>query len=243
MNGEECGSVQCDLLVVALNRMSCEFGEFAGICRTSWSAAAAGASSSTGEGSPASAARAATRSPPSTRQRWPTCRSSSAAAAPRCCSTTAAPPTSAAPAATGSTPPDQVNDHIFAHTISFSEKIIFAADSELQIGMKLIYWNLSWSWMVLFGGSANQIAHLTCGQCRTTLMHPPGASTVQCATCRYVNHVRVCSHLWMFLPSIFLASRIRSPVSLSGSNHRRLIGSVITRVGNSETKFPKFRTF
>jgi LSD1 subclass zinc finger protein len=134
-------------------------------------------------------------------------------------------------------------DTEFAHTISFSEKIIFAADSELQIGMKLIYWNLSWSWMVLFGRSANQIAHLTCGQCRTTLMHPPGASTVQCATCRYVNHVRVCSHLWMFLPSIFLASRIRSPVSLSGSNHRRLIGSVITRVGNSETKFPKFRTF
>uniref|UniRef100_J3MQ32 Zinc finger LSD1-type domain-containing protein n=1 Tax=Oryza brachyantha TaxID=4533 RepID=J3MQ32_ORYBR len=63
-----------------------------------------------------------------------------------------------------------------------------SANSELQTELKSSDPELTINGF--FEAAANQIAHLTCGQCRTTLMHSPGASTVQCATCRYVNHVR-----------------------------------------------------
>ncbi|MBA0724003.1 hypothetical protein Golax_020714 [Gossypium laxum] len=35
----------------------------------------------------------------------------------------------------------------------------------------------------------NQIAHINCGHCRTTLMYPYGAPSVKCAICQYVTNV------------------------------------------------------
>jgi len=48
------------------------------------------------------------------------------------------------------------------------------------------------------------MGHLSCGQCRTTLAYPPGATTVGCPTCRNINPVRVCvlQH-WICLLIIF----------------------------------------
>uniref|UniRef100_A0A0D9VWQ2 Zinc finger LSD1-type domain-containing protein n=1 Tax=Leersia perrieri TaxID=77586 RepID=A0A0D9VWQ2_9ORYZ len=34
----------------------------------------------------------------------------------------------------------------------------------------------------------NNIAHVSCGQCRTTLMYPYGAPSVKCAICHYITN-------------------------------------------------------
>ncbi|XVF23076.1 hypothetical protein REPUB_Repub13aG0006700 [Reevesia pubescens] len=39
--------------------------------------------------------------------------------------------------------------------------------------------------------SSNQIAHVNCGHCRTTLMYPYGAPSVKCAVCQYVTNVGI----------------------------------------------------
>lgn len=37
----------------------------------------------------------------------------------------------------------------------------------------------------------NQVAHINCGNCRTTLMYPYGAPSVKCAVCQFVTNVGV----------------------------------------------------
>ena len=39
--------------------------------------------------------------------------------------------------------------------------------------------------------ASNQVAHVNCGNCRTTLMYPSGAPSVKCALCQYVTNVNV----------------------------------------------------
>lgn len=48
--------------------------------------------------------------------------------------------------------------------------------------------------------TANQVAHVTCGSCRTALMYPYGAPSVKCAVCHYVTNVRTSN------------TRVRNPV-------------------------------
>jgi LSD1 subclass zinc finger protein len=38
---------------------------------------------------------------------------------------------------------------------------------------------------------SSQVAHVNCGNCRTTLMYPYGAPSVKCAVCQYVTNVGV----------------------------------------------------
>nr|KYP67604.1 hypothetical protein KK1_023948 [Cajanus cajan] len=37
--------------------------------------------------------------------------------------------------------------------------------------------------------ASNQVAHVHCGNCRTTLMYPYGAPSVKCALCHYITNV------------------------------------------------------
>ncbi|THG17465.1 hypothetical protein TEA_006855 [Camellia sinensis var. sinensis] len=39
--------------------------------------------------------------------------------------------------------------------------------------------------------SSNQLAHVNCGNCRTTLMYPYGAPSVKCAICHYITNVNM----------------------------------------------------
>lgn len=39
--------------------------------------------------------------------------------------------------------------------------------------------------------ATNQVAHVNCGNCRTTLVFPYGAPSVKCAICHYVTNVGV----------------------------------------------------
>lgn len=39
-----------------------------------------------------------------------------------------------------------------------------------------------------------QLAHIHCGNCRTTLMYPFGAPSVKCAVCHYITNVTVSIH-------------------------------------------------
>lgn len=61
-------------------------------------------------------------------------------------------------------------------------------DSHLDVWFSFIHcltvlWNLT--------AQANQVAHVNCGNCRTTLMYPYGASSVKCAVCQFVSNVNV----------------------------------------------------
>ncbi|KAK4485585.1 hypothetical protein RD792_008228, partial [Penstemon davidsonii] len=38
---------------------------------------------------------------------------------------------------------------------------------------------------------ASNIAHVNCGNCRTTLMYPYGAPSVKCAVCQYITNVNM----------------------------------------------------
>lgn len=52
-------------------------------------------------------------------------------------------------------------------------------------------------WLLLSCGfyycekASSQVAHVNCGNCRTTLMYPYGAPSVKCAVCHYVTNVGV----------------------------------------------------
>lgn len=39
--------------------------------------------------------------------------------------------------------------------------------------------------------ASSQVAHINCGNCRTTLMYPYGAPSVKCAVCQYVTNASV----------------------------------------------------
>ena len=39
--------------------------------------------------------------------------------------------------------------------------------------------------------ASSQVAHINCGNCRTTLMYPYGAPSVKCAVCQYVTNAGV----------------------------------------------------
>ncbi|KAJ0017572.1 hypothetical protein Pint_11400 [Pistacia integerrima] len=43
--------------------------------------------------------------------------------------------------------------------------------------------------LVSLNYATNQVAHVNCGHCRTTLMYPYGAPSVKCAVCHYVTNV------------------------------------------------------
>lgn len=40
--------------------------------------------------------------------------------------------------------------------------------------------------------TANQVAHVNCGNCRMLLMYQYGARSVKCAVCNFVTSVGVC---------------------------------------------------
>ncbi|CAI9782931.1 unnamed protein product [Fraxinus pennsylvanica] len=40
---------------------------------------------------------------------------------------------------------------------------------------------------------APNIAHVNCGNCRTTLTYPYGAPSVKCAVCQYITNVNMCN--------------------------------------------------
>lgn len=46
--------------------------------------------------------------------------------------------------------------------------------------------------------AANQVAHVSCAQCHTTLMYPYGAPSVKCAICHYVTNVGVIPHTFSY---------------------------------------------
>lgn len=53
---------------------------------------------------------------------------------------------------------------------------------------------------------SNQVAHINCGNCRTTLMYPYGASSVKCAVCQFVTNVNVSTPFtspWLSVQKIF----------------------------------------
>lgn len=56
---------------------------------------------------------------------------------------------------------------------------------------------LAYCWLNLSCGfyycekAANQVSHINCGNCRTTLMYPYGAPSVKCAVCQFVTNVGV----------------------------------------------------
>ena len=54
---------------------------------------------------------------------------------------------------------------------------------------------LTYCWLCLHYKVSNQVAHVHCGNCRTTLMYPYGAPSVKCALCQYVTNVNVSIHL------------------------------------------------
>jgi LSD1 subclass zinc finger protein len=48
---------------------------------------------------------------------------------------------------------------------------------------------------------ANQVAHVNCGNCFTTLVYPYGAPSVKCAVCHYVTSVGQINNMRMPLPA------------------------------------------
>ena len=56
---------------------------------------------------------------------------------------------------------------------------------------QLVYWLFSFLDLMTMKKASNQIAHVNCGHCRTTLMYPYGAPSVKCAVCQYVTNVGV----------------------------------------------------
>jgi len=54
--------------------------------------------------------------------------------------------------------------------------------------------------------AVNNIAHVNCGQCRTTLMYPYGAPSVKCAICNYVTTTGVCQSLILCLLAMQMQS-------------------------------------
>ena len=84
-----------------------------------------------------------------------------------------------------------------------SELVLY---SDLVLSLKTIINSLNSSEIINHDFSlsflANQMAHVTCGGCATTLMYPYGAQSVKCAVCQFVTVIGVCL-LHLFVLSIW----------------------------------------
>ncbi|ONK54865.1 uncharacterized protein A4U43_UnF10340 [Asparagus officinalis] len=82
--------------------------------------------------------------------------------------------------------------------------------------------------MVVNGGhqrpckeDGNQVAHVSCAQCRTTLMYPYGAPSVKCAICHYVTNVGM--NMRMPIPVNRPNGATTVPQSTSASNSQTVV--------------------
>ena len=65
----------------------------------------------------------------------------------------------------------------------------------------------------------SNVAHVNCGNCRTTLMYPYGAPSVKCAVCHYITNVNVSipeslfifqiCHSFFLMPNLLILRKAR----------------------------------
>ncbi|MQL75340.1 hypothetical protein Taro_007691 [Colocasia esculenta] len=66
--------------------------------------------------------------------------------------------------------------------------------------------------------TANQVAHVNCGQCHTTLMYPYGAPSVKCAICHFVTNVGTRSNTMQPVPVYTPNGPMVTPALISGQS-------------------------